>query len=133
MWMLSFGPFRLLRAQKLLLDGEASVRVGSRALELLVALIERPGETLSNQELMARVWPDAIVAENTLRVHVAALRKALRDGQAQARYITNIPNRGYCFVAEVQRVPVGAAPRPTPAGSLPPRLTRMIGRDAAVP
>ena len=108
------------------------MRLSSRALEILIALTERAGEIVSKQELMAQVWPDTVVAENTLRVHVAALRKALRDGEAQARYITNIPNRGYCFVAEVRRVPLRAATGTLPPGNLPPRLTRMIGREEAV-
>ena len=131
-WALSFGPFLLLRAQKLLLEQETAVRLSSRALEILIALTERAGEIVSKQELMAQVWPDTVVAENTLRVHVAALRKALRDGEAQARYVTTIPNRGYCFVAEVQRVPLRSVPSPQPPGHLPPRLTRMIGREEAV-
>ena len=129
-WALNFGPFRLLPAQRLLLDDGAPVRLGSRALEILIALAERAGEIVSSQELMARVWPDAVVEDNTLRVHIAALRKALRDGQAQARYIANMPGRGYCFVAEVLRLP--AFPAPASPGNLPPRLTRMIGREEAV-
>src|SRR5262245_34570015 len=52
----SFGPFRLLPTQFLLLEGDSPVPLGSRALEILVALVERPGEVVSKQELMARVW-----------------------------------------------------------------------------
>ena len=52
-WALSFGPFLLLRAQKLLLEQETAVRLSSRALEILIALTERAGEIVSKQELMA--------------------------------------------------------------------------------
>src|SRR5215470_10965979 len=97
----TFGPFRLLPARHLLLDGETPVHLGSRACEILIALIERAGQLLTNQELMRRVWPNTFVEDGNLRVHVAALRRALRDGQAGHRFITNVPGRGYCFVAPV--------------------------------
>jgi DNA-binding winged helix-turn-helix (wHTH) protein len=65
---ISFGPFRLLPAQRLLLDGDRAVHLGSRALEILVALVERPGELVGKTELMARVWPDTVVEEGNLKV-----------------------------------------------------------------
>jgi len=97
----SFGPFRLLRAQFLLLEGDEPVPLGSRALEILIALLERHGELVSKQDLMARVWPNVFVEPANLTVHMSALRRALRDGQDTNRFIVNIPGRGYCFVASV--------------------------------
>ena len=97
----SFGPFRLLRAQFLLLEGDKPVPLGSRALEILTALLERHGELVSKQDLMARVWPNVFVEPANLTVHMSALRRALRDGQDGNRFIVNIPGRGYCFVASV--------------------------------
>jgi DNA-binding winged helix-turn-helix (wHTH) protein len=97
----SFGPFRLLRTQFLLLEGDRPVALGSRALEVLVALLERRGELVSNQDLMARVWPNVFVEPANLTVHMLALRRALPDGQDGNRFIVNIPGRGYCFVASV--------------------------------
>jgi DNA-binding winged helix-turn-helix (wHTH) protein len=97
----SFGPFRLLRTQFLLLEDDKPVPLGSRALEILVALLERPGELVSKHDLMARVWPDVFVEPANLTVHMSALRRALRDGQGGNRFIINIPGRGYCFVASV--------------------------------
>jgi DNA-binding winged helix-turn-helix (wHTH) protein len=94
-----FGSFRLLPEQRLLLDGEKPLPLGSRALDILIALAERAGETIRKDELIARAWPDTIVEEGALRVHVAALRKALGDGRDGKRYIANIPGRGYSFVA----------------------------------
>src|SRR5262249_15478679 len=58
---LSFGPFRLLPTQFLLLEGDQPVPLGSRALEILMVLLERPGELISKQDLMARVWPNVFV------------------------------------------------------------------------
>jgi DNA-binding winged helix-turn-helix (wHTH) protein len=98
---LSFGPFRLLRTQFLLLEGDKPVSVGSRALEILIVLLERRGELVSKQELMARVWPNVFVEPANLTVHMSALRRALRDGQNGHLFIINIPGRGYCFVASV--------------------------------
>jgi len=97
----TFGPFRLLPAQRLLLEDEEPVRLGSRALEILLALVERPGELIGKRELMARVWPNLVVVEANLTVHIAALRRALRDGRTGNRYLINIPGQGYCFVAPV--------------------------------
>ena len=99
----SFGSFRLLPTQFLLLEGDKPVSLGSRALEILIALLERAGELISKQELMARVWPNIFVEPANLTVHISALRRALRDGQAGNRFIINIPGRGYCFVASVER------------------------------
>ena len=97
----SFGPFRLLPTQFLLLEGDRALPLGSRALELLVALLERPGELVSKQELMARVWPNIFVEPANLTVHMSALRRVLRDGRDGNRFIINIPGRGYSFVATV--------------------------------
>jgi DNA-binding winged helix-turn-helix (wHTH) protein len=97
-----FGPFRLHPARFLLLEGDRPVRLGSRALEILVLLLERPGELVSKQELMARVWPNIFVEPANLTVHMSALRRTLRDGRDGNRFIINIPGRGYSFVAPVE-------------------------------
>ena len=75
--------------------------LGSRALEILIALLERHGELVSKQDLMTRVWPNVFVEPANLTVHMSALRRALRDGRDGNRFIVNIPGRGYCFVAAV--------------------------------
>jgi predicted ATPase len=130
-----FGPFRLIASERLLAKGSEPVTLGGRALDILIALIERAGEVVSHKELVKRVWSDVIVEESSLRVHIAGLRRALGDGRDGARYITNVAGRGYCFVASVQRsAPNGVR---TVAGrsrieTLPARLQRMIGRDDIV-
>jgi DNA-binding winged helix-turn-helix (wHTH) protein len=83
----------------LLLEGGKSLRLGSRALDVLIALVERAGELVSKDGLTARVWPNTIVEESNLKVHVAALRRALADGRGGNRFILTIPGRGYGFVA----------------------------------
>jgi DNA-binding winged helix-turn-helix (wHTH) protein len=99
----AFGPFRIVPRARLLECDGARMPVGSRAFDLLCALVSRPGEVVSKSELMARVWPDLTVEESNLRFHIAQLRRALGDGQEGRRYVTNIPGRGYCFVARVDR------------------------------
>src|SRR5471030_1779588 len=84
-----FGRFQLLRGQKMLLDCGNPVRLGSRALEILIALTERAGEVVTKAELIALVWPSTYVDEANLRVHIAALRKVLGDGADGSRFIVN--------------------------------------------
>jgi DNA-binding winged helix-turn-helix (wHTH) protein len=96
-----FGPFCLLPTQFLLLEGDKPVPLGSRALEILIALLERRGELVSKRDLTARVWPNLFVDPSNLTVHMSALRRALRDGRDGRRFIVNVRGRGYCFVASV--------------------------------
>jgi DNA-binding winged helix-turn-helix (wHTH) protein len=99
---ISFGPFRLLPSQFLLLEGDKPVTLGSRAMHILMVLLERPGELVTRQELMTRVWPNVFVEPANLAVHISALRRALRDGREGNRFIINIPGRGYCFVTPIR-------------------------------
>src|SRR6266436_2655730 len=131
-----FGSFRLVPAQRVLLDDGKPLRLGSRALDILITLVEHAGETISKEQLIAHTWPDTVVDEGALRVHVAALRKALGDGRAGRRCIANNPGRGYAFVAPVTRE--HARPDPAPAdgaavvNNLPAPLTRIVGRDDTI-
>jgi DNA-binding winged helix-turn-helix (wHTH) protein len=93
---IGFGPFRLLPARRLLLEGDRPVRLGSRALDMLIALVEHPGEVVSRDELMARVWPNTHVDESNLKFQIGALRRTLGGGN---RYLLNVLGRGYSFVA----------------------------------
>jgi predicted ATPase/DNA-binding winged helix-turn-helix (wHTH) protein len=132
-----FGPFCLRPKQRLLLEEGQPLRLGSRALDILVTLVEQPGGLIAKETLMARVWPDTIVAEDNLSVHVAALRRVLRDGSQGNRYIVTVPGRGYSFVSAVttQDLP---APHPPAVGArarnrdLPVQMTRLIERDDVV-
>jgi DNA-binding winged helix-turn-helix (wHTH) protein len=113
-----FGPFRLLPTQFLLLEGNNPVHLGSRALEILTVLLERPGELVSKKELMGRVWPNIFVEPANLTVHMSALRRALRDGRDGKRFIINVPGRGYSFVASVEVSEHEGRGRRTPRASL---------------
>jgi DNA-binding winged helix-turn-helix (wHTH) protein len=99
-----FSHFRLIVRERLLLKDGIQVSVGSRAFDLLLALVERAGETVNRQELFTRVWPDVIVSKVNLRVHIAGLRKLLGEGQGGKRFIISVACRGYRFVANVSRI-----------------------------
>ena len=70
-------------------------------------------EQISRSAGFARVWPDLVVEEGSLRFHIAALRKVLGEGQSGARYVINVAGRGYCFAAPILR----SAAKPPPAES----------------
>src|SRR5882757_7233427 len=135
---IALGPFRLYPDQRVLLRADTPLPLGSRAREILLLLVERAGEIVKKSELMARVWPDTIVEEGSLRVHIAALRKALGDGQAGVRYVENVTGHGYRFIAPLTHV--DAAPPASVAQArgadhshnIPIPLTRMIGRAPVV-
>ena len=90
-----------MREQRLLRDGEA-VPLTLKAFELLRVLVENQGHLLGKDELLRRVWPDAVVEENNLTVTISALRKALDEGPNDRQYIETVPRRGYRFVADLR-------------------------------
>jgi predicted ATPase/DNA-binding winged helix-turn-helix (wHTH) protein len=132
---ISFDRFRLLPAQRLLLEGGKPVRLGSRALELLIALTEHPGELVSKRNLMAWVWPDTFVDDANLKVQIAVLRRTLGEGRDGNRYISTVAGRGYCFVMPLMEA--GATPALHAAATkrlpnLPASVTPLIGRGDTV-
>jgi DNA-binding winged helix-turn-helix (wHTH) protein len=135
---LAFGPFRLNPAGRVLLRNGKQLRLGSRALDLLIVLVDSGKDLISKEELLKRVWPDTYIEEANLRVHVAALRKLLGDEGSGGQYISTVAGRGYCFVAPVTRLDgvtdtrVDIAPPVEPGPGLPASLTRVIGRDDSI-
>src|ERR1700722_7342277 len=134
---ISFGPYRLLTAQRLLLVGDERVRLGGRAFDILAALVERAGKVVSKEELIACAWPTTFVEEASLKIQISALRRALGDGQGHNRYIATVVGRGYNFVARIReeesvRVSLPQSIAPTVLHNLPFAITRMIGREEVV-
>ena len=111
-------------------DGEPA-RLGARAFDLLLVLLERRDRVVSKRELLDLVWPKLVVEENNLQVHVAALRKALGP-----EAIATVPGRGYQFALPIDALepatsPVTVAQAAVPAsarGNLPPSTSPLIGR-----
>jgi len=132
---LRFGPFELSIGERVLWRDGQVLPLGDRALDILIHLADRPGEVIAKQELIDHVWSDVTVEEGSLRVHVAAIRKALGDGQFGNRYIANVKGRGYSFVGTVLPVAGNTQSRNDKfrdPGRLPVRPLMMIGRETVV-
>ncbi len=127
-----FGRFELQPAARVLLVDGAPLALGSRAFDVLAVLVEQRERVVGKDELLALVWPGSVVEENTLQVHVSALRKALG-----AAAIATIPGRGYRFTAATDAEPAAqpdtvAAALTMSLHKLPRPRNRFIGRDAAL-
>jgi len=132
-----FGPFRLSKMDNNLTENGVPVRVGSRAIEILALLVSRAGESVDKREIMEAVWPDTHVVEGNLTVHIAALRRALKDGLDGQQYILNVPGRGYRFVAKLTWGDGNAELSMGPSSgyrksNVPLLLTRPVGREASL-
>ncbi len=132
---IAFGRFRLLPHRRELLADAEPIKLGGRAFDLLMALIETPGAIVSKDDLMARVWPDRVVAENNLQTQILALRQAFG---AERDLIQTVAGRGYQFTGKIHSVSpeLGkriAAEEPieavAPRTNLPQRVYDLIGRD----
>ena len=97
-----FGPFRLDPAERLLLREGEAVPLEPKVFDTLVLLVRNSGHLLAKDELMNKVWPDAVVEEGSLTRNISTLRRALGDGENGLRYIETVPRRGYRFVARVR-------------------------------
>ncbi|WP_413791753.1 MULTISPECIES: ATP-binding protein [unclassified Pseudomonas] len=127
----SFGPFAFYRQQRLVTRDGQPLTLGGRALDVLQVLVEHAGHYVSKQTLIAHVWPDSVVEEINLRVHIAALRRAFADGRDGARYILNHPRQGYCLAMPrvVQKDAVLSFSPQAERHNLPTRLNPVVGRD----
>ncbi|GAA0747859.1 helix-turn-helix transcriptional regulator [Ideonella azotifigens] len=132
----AFGPFTLLPERRLLLKGETPLRIGGRALDILTALVERPGEMVTKRGLMARAWPTTIVDESNLKVNMAGLRRLLGEEGGAPRYIATVIGRGYRFVADVQFSGLAESlvdhAQPMRKHNLPTGTTRVVGRAEVI-
>jgi TolB-like protein len=110
-----FGRFRLDRRGLFRRDEGAAlapVAVGSRALDVLAVLLERPGDLLTRDEIMIAAWPGTVVQDNNLTVQISTLRRLLDQNGEQRSCIQTVAGRGYRFIAPVTRVEAGARPAP---------------------
>ena len=130
-----FGRVQLSpRRRELVVDG-VPVPVGGRAFDILELLVEAQGDLVTKDEIMRRVWPGAVVEENTLQVHVSALRKALGGDRWLIRTVSG---RGYRLVIEPHPDDRGEGARyggpatapPLAASNLPVPASELIGREA---
>jgi len=136
----SFEEFQLWPSSRIMIRDNVPVQLGARALDVLIVLVERAGQVVTKEELFSLVWPNRFIEESNLRVHVAAVRKALGDGRSGAGLIASVPGRGYTFVGEVVRTSrqdgttdaAGASVTSLDHAGFPAALTQIFGRDEVV-
>ena len=116
---ISFGAFTLYPCARVLERDGARIALGSRALDILIVLTEHAGEVVGHKELIRRVWRGLVVTPSSLRVHVAGLRRVLREAAGSHQYIANVPSQGYCFVAPISRLEFKKLSRAVPEPSEP--------------
>jgi len=135
--LVRFGRFELQPHRRELLADGVQVQLGSRAFDVLVALIEGRGELVTKDELLARVWSGMVVEDGNLQVQVSTLRKVFGEDRD---FIRTIPGRGYRFVADITTVAASrdtaadegpaTAGSPPPPTNLPATASHLIGREA---
>src|SRR3954447_4764308 len=115
-----FGRFALDLVGRRLVRAGQSVKLSSRSLDILCELAAAPGEVVSKDQLMEKIWPGRVVEENAIQVHVSALRKALESGSDGQSYVVTVPGRGYRLVgiesstaSSAQPISAALAPRGT--------------------
>jgi predicted ATPase/DNA-binding winged helix-turn-helix (wHTH) protein len=132
--VLTFGSFTLHPKRHQLFRNGELVALGSRALDLLIALATRAGELVEKEELIAFAWPRVVVEECNLRAQIVALRRLLNEGGNDC--IATVPGRGYRFVVIPSRQKEPASQYGTPVGAkhstLPALIRETIGRDAVI-
>lgn len=133
--MVRIGQLDVFLDERQIRENGKLVRVGSRAFDILELLIRAEGALVSKDDMMRCVWPNSVVEENNLQVHVAALRKALGPDR---HLIVTVPGLGYRLVANVDRDAVADAPAvpikkfPRPNAHISAAFTALIGRQGAV-
>src|SRR5215510_1235345 len=128
------GRFTVLPAERALQCDGQPVALGSRAFDVLLALLERPGEVVPHRTLIERAWPGLTVEEANLRVHIANLRRTLTEGMGSGNHIINVPGRGYAMTLPVRR---GGGRNlsitlPDSAPIAPAPCRRLLGREADI-
>lgn len=122
-----FNDFRLDPQQRLLLtSGGEPIPLAPKVFDTLLYFIERRGELLDKSVLMKAVWPNVVVEENSLNQNISALRRALKEGPSEHRYIVTEPGRGYRFVADVRAVTAEGPAAPAARSSTPASSRKSI-------
>jgi len=126
-----FGRFTLDTVRSVLTENGRQIRLGSRAMSMLTALVSARGELVTRRQLIERAWPETFVEDSNLRVQISAVRRALGDDGHSASTLINVAGHGYRIGVPVEH---GDWPEPATAGvALPPHhATLVVGRDREV-
>jgi len=98
-----FGEFRIDIVEETLCRNGEKLNINRRMFQVLRLLVERAGEIVSKEEFFGKIWAGSFVEDNNLTVAITGLRKALGDDPRQAKFIENLPRKGYRFIGEVVR------------------------------
>jgi DNA-binding winged helix-turn-helix (wHTH) protein len=134
---IGFGRFRVLPHRREMIADGKPIKVGGRAFDILMALIEARGAVVTKDALKGRVWPDRIIEENNLQSHISALRAVLGQDRDLIR---TVAGRGYQFVGNIRALseagdgrtslgPDEAQPAALPPTNVPESVSELIGRD----
>src|SRR5215831_19505760 len=104
-----FGPYRLATAEHRLYRHGEVVMLPPKEFDLLLLLVQNPGQVMNRESLIKALWPNTVVEEANLNVHISALRKALSESAGEQHFIETLPRLGYRFIAPVTEVNVAAA------------------------
>jgi adenylate cyclase len=96
-----FDDFRIDPRARLLLRRGEPVPLTPRVFDTLLYLVQNHGKVLQKEELMTKIWPDAVVEENNLNQNVSTLRRVFGESRGENRYIVTVPGHGYRFAAHV--------------------------------
>ena len=130
--MLLLGAFRFDHRSRALfrLDSGAQIPIGSRALGVLGVLVERAGDLVPKDEIMEAVWPETVVEDANLTVHISTLRRILDSGRLEGSCIQTVSGRGYSFVGQVMQTNTNGRPgietREPRSVRTPPRLSIVV-------
>ena len=115
-----FGPFRLIPTEHRIYRLDEQVLLPPKEFDLLLLLVKNQGQVMPREALIKALWPNTVVEEANLNVHISALRKILAEGQVDQHYIETLPRLGYRFIAPVTAHPE-IEPQPTAEIILPAR------------
>ena len=107
-----FGPFRLAAAEHRLYRNGEVITLPPKEFDLLLLLVRNPGQVMNRESLIKALWPNTVVEEANLNVHISALRKALAERSSEQHYIETLPRLGYRFIAPVTEVDGASAISP---------------------
>lgn len=127
----NFAEFELHVDHGTLLCAGSPVRLGSRATEILLYLVKHADEVVSASDLINHVWPGTSIDESNLRIHIAAIRRALSNGKGERTFVANIPGRGYRFTHPVKSRRV-ATREQNAIFNLPVLLAPLLGRESTL-
>src|SRR5262245_29307428 len=127
-----FGPFRLAPGEHRLYRNGEVILLPPKEFDLLLLLVQNPGQLMNRESLIRALWPNTVVEEANLNVHISALRKVLAENQGEQHYIETLPRLGYRFIAPVTEVTDTGDRAPVHPGIGPENGANSLNRNAAI-